>query len=293
MEISIYCNWGGILDQTTTPLPNSAAPDRVDHIKTNVHDLVRRQRWIWSSAVLITLLLTVGIASFAFPGLLESTSDNYAFNLDLALRGLIGLVLIFTVYTVYQQLQIHRLRLNLSKQIETLGHIEERTEEVYKLAVLDSLTGLYNRRSGERRLAEEISRSFRNVRPLTILLLDLDDLKAINDTFGHPAGDQVIKQFAENLQKSSRGSDVAIRLGGDEFMVVLPECKAEDVDLVLRRLERRRIEFNGRSIEIKCSAGWTDYRPGESMDSLIQRADAALYSNKRARKEQNEPIGAK
>jgi diguanylate cyclase (GGDEF)-like protein len=293
MEISIYCYWGGILDQTTTPLPDSTAPDRAHHIKTNVHDLVRRQRWLWSSAVSITLLLTVGIASFAFPGLLESTRDNYAFNLDLALRGLIGLVLIFTVYTVYQQSQIHRLRLNLSKQIETLGHIEERTEEVYKLAVLDSLTGLYNRRSGERRLAEEISRSSRNVRPLTILLLDLDDLKAINDTFGHPAGDQTIKQFTENLQKSSRGSDVAIRLGGDEFMVVLPECKAEDVDLVLRRLERRRIEFNGRSIEIKFSAGWTDYRSGESMDSLIQRADAALYANKRARKEQNEPIGAK
>lgn len=281
------------MEQTTNPLPNSAAPDGVEHIKTNVHELVRRQWHLWSSAVLITVLLTVGIASFAFPGLLEPKRDNYAFNLDLALRALIGLVLVFTVYTVYQQLQIYRLRLNLNKQIETLGHIEERTEEVYKLAVLDSLTGLYNRRSGERRLAEEISRSFRNLRPLTILMLDLDDLKAINDTFGHPVGDQVIQQFAEHLQKASRGSDVAIRLGGDEFMVVLPECKADDVGLVLRRLERRSIEFNGHSIDINFSVGWTDYRPGESTDSLIQRADAALYANKRERKEHNEPIETK
>lgn len=278
------------MDQTNNPLSDSTAPDRVEHIKTGVSDLMQRQRWLWSSAVLITLVLTVGIASFAFPGLLEPARDSYAFHLGLALRGLIGFVLIFTLYAVYQQVQIHRLRLNLSKQIETLGLIEERTEEVYKLAVLDSLTGLHNRRSGEQRLAEEISRAFRNARPLTILLLDLDNLKAINDTFGHPVGDQLIKQFAENLQKASRGSDVAIRLGGDEFMMVLPDCRPDDVGLILARLERRRIEFNGQSIDANFSAGWTDYRAGESADSLIQRADTALYANKRAGKEQNEPI---
>lgn len=277
------------MNQETRASLNSAFPERVEHIKTNMRELEKRQWWLWSSAVLITLLLTVGIASFAFPGSLEPTKDNYAHNLDVALRGLVGLVLIFTVYTVYQQLQIHRLRLNLNKQIEILGQIEERTEEVYQLAVLDSLTGLYNRRSGERRLSEEISRSFRKARPLTILMLDLDDLKTINDTFGHPTGDQVIKQFAENLQKASRGSDISIRLGGDEFLVILPECKPDDVHLVLDRLERKSMESNGHSIDLQFSAGWTDYSPGESAESLIQRADAALYANKRARKEKSEP----
>lgn len=277
------------MNQETRPSLNSVFPERVEHIKTNMRELEKRQWWLWSSAVLITMLLTVGIASFAFLGSLEPTKDNYAHNLDVSLRGLVGLVLIFTVYTAYQQLQIHRLRLNLDKQIEILGQIEERTEEVYQLAVLDSLTGLYNRRSGERRLAEEISRSFRRARPLTILLLDLDELKTINDTFGHPIGDQVIKQFAENLQKASRGSDVSIRLGGDEFMMILPECKPDDVHLVLSRLERKSMESSGHSIDLEFSAGWTEYSPGESAESLIQRADAALYANKRARKEKPEP----
>ena len=202
------------------------------------------------------------------------------------MRGLIGLVLIFTVYTIYQQLQIRRLQLHLSKQIETLGQIEERTEKVYRLAVLDALTALYNCRAGERRLAEEISRSQRCAHPLTILLLDLNDLKAVNDTFGQPAGDQVIKRFAEHLQRSSRGSDVAVRLGGDEFMVILPECKPEGVHLVLRRLEARKIELNGHSIDLRFSAGWTDYMPGESTETFLARADAVLYANKRACKEQ-------
>ena len=280
------------MDQITGSLLNSPAPERIEHIKSNMRKIEHRQWWLWSSAVLITLLLTVGIASFAFPGLLNQPKDDYAFNLDLALRGLVGLVLLFTVYTIYQQLQIHRIRVSLSKQIETLGLIEERTEEVYKLAVLDSLTGLYNRRSGERRLTEEISRSFRKAHPLTILLLDLDNLKVINDTFGHPVGDQAIKQFAENLQKASRGSDVSIRLGGDEFMVILPECKPDDVYLVLRRLEGSKIDFDGHCIDLRFSAGWTDYSPGETAATLLERADAALYVNKRVRKEQKERVEA-
>lgn len=264
------------------------APERAEHIKSHMRQIARRQWWLWSSAVLVTLLLTVGIASFAFPGLLEQSMDSYTFNLNLALRGLVGLVLIFNVYTIYQQLQIHRIQLDLSKQVETLGRVEERTEEVYKLAVLDSLTGLYNRRSGELRLAEEVSRSQRHARPVTILLLDINALKTVNDTLGHPAGDEVIRQFAERLQKAIRGSDVAVRLGGDEFMVVLPECKPDEVHLVLGRLMGKKVQFDDHSIDLRFSAGWTDYIPGESVETLLKRADAALYVNKRAGKGKSE-----
>jgi diguanylate cyclase (GGDEF)-like protein len=276
------------MDQREHQSVQPGAPERVEHIRTHMRQIARRQWWLWSSAVLVTLLLTVGIASFAFPGLLEQSKDAYSFNLNLALRGLVGLVLIFNIYTIYQQLQIHRIQMDLSKQVETLGRVEERTEEVYKLAVLDSLTGLYNRRSGEQRLAEEISRSQRHARPVTILLLDINGLKGVNDSLGHPAGDEVIKQFAERLQKAIRGSDVAVRLGGDEFMVVLPECKPDEVHLVLRRLTGKKVEFDDHSIDLQFAAGWTDYIPGESVDTLLKRADAALYVNKRAGKQNSE-----
>ena len=278
----------GLMDQQEVQPVQPGAPERVEHIKTNMRQIARRQWWLWSTAVLVTLLLTLGIASFAFPGLLEQSRDTYTFDLNIAMRGLVGLVLIFNVYTIYQQLQIHRIQNNLSQQNETLVRVEERTEEVYKLAVLDSLTGLYNRRSGEQRLAEEISRSHRHARPLTILLLDINGLKAVNDSFGHPAGDQVIKHFAELLQRAIRGSDVAVRLGGDEFMAVLPECKPDEVHLVLARLAGKKVEFDDHSIDLKFAAGWTDYIAGETVETLLKRADAALYVNKRAGKEKNE-----
>lgn len=263
-------------------------PPRAEEIKTHMRQIARRQWWMWSSAVLVTLLLTLGIASFAFPGLLSQTPNSFPYDLDIAMRGLIGLVLIFNIYTIYQQLQIHRIQARLSDQVDALGRMEERTDEVYKMAVLDPLTGLYNRRSGEQRLAEEISRSHRHARPLTVLLLDLNGLKAINDTFGHPAGDQMIKHFAELLQKAIRGSDVAVRMGGDEFLAMLPECKPAEVHLVLDRLKGKKTDFDGQTIDLEFSAGWTDYIPGEAPEELLKRADAALYTNKRAAKETSE-----
>ncbi|MFI5057252.1 MAG: GGDEF domain-containing protein [Candidatus Acidiferrales bacterium] len=263
-------------------------PARAEEIKSSMRRIARRQWWLWSSAVLVTLLLTLGIASFAFPGLLNQAENSVSNDLDIAMRGLVGLVLIFNIYTIYQQLQIHRIQANLSKQVDALGRMEERTDEVYKMAVLDPLTGLYNRRSGEQRLAEEISRSHRHARPLTVLLLDLNGLKAINDTFGHPAGDQMIKHFAELLQKAIRGSDVAVRMGGDEFLVVLPECKPAEVHLVLDRLKGKKTDFDGHTIDLQFSAGWTNYIPAEAPEELLKRADAALYINKRAVKENTE-----
>jgi diguanylate cyclase (GGDEF)-like protein len=264
------------------------APARAEQIKTHMRQISRRQWWLWSSAVLVTLLLTMGIASFAFPGLLNQAENTVSYDLDIAMRGLVGLVLIFNIYTIYQQLQIHRIQANLSKQVDALGRMEERTDEVYKMAVLDPLTGLYNRRSGEQRLAEEISRSHRHARPMTVLLLDLNGLKNINDTFGHPAGDQMIKHFAELLQKAIRGSDVAVRMGGDEFLAVLPECKPAEVHLVIDRLKGKKTDFDGQTIDLLFSAGWTNYVAGEAPEELLKRADVALYTNKRAAKENTE-----
>jgi diguanylate cyclase (GGDEF)-like protein len=262
--------------------PVAVAPSGVQQIRTNIRQIARRQWWLWSSGMMVTLLLTLGVASFAFPGLLSETESFYSFHLNLAIRGLVGLVLLFNVYTVYQQLLIYRIQSRLSDQVEALGRMEVRTEEVYKLAALDPLTGLNNRRSGEQRLAEEISRAQRHGRPLTILLLDLNGLKNLNDKFGHAAGDELIRQFAARLSRAIRGSDLAVRLGGDEFLVLLPECRPDEVHHVLGRLREVKVDCNGQLIALSCSAGWTDFRPGESTEDLLKRADDALYVNKRA-----------
>src|ERR1700682_3619172 len=230
-----------------------SAPVDAEQISSTMRRIARRQWSLWSCGVMVTVLLALGIASFAFPGLSPQAQPSACFLLTSAIRGVVGLVLIFNVYTVYQQLQIHRIHQQLSKQVEALGKMEVRTEEVYKLAVLDPLTGLNNRRSGEQRLAQEMSRATRNGHPLTILALDLDGLKQINDRFGHPAGDELIRSFAQRLNKVIRGSDLAVRLGGDEFLVLLPECKPEGVHQVLSRLSGLKVECKEQLIDVSFS----------------------------------------
>ena len=250
------------------PVPTTDHP-RVGQIRTTIRHIARRQWWLWSSTVVVTLLLALGIASFAFPGLAPQPQE-----LNLITRGLVGLVLLFNVHTIYQQVQIHRVQRLLSDQVESLGK--------------DPVTGLYDRRSGEERLAAEISRAERFAHPLTILLLDINGLKAINDEFGHDAGDELIRRFAERLNKAIRGSDMAVRLGGDEFLVLLPECKLNGVGYVLNRLSGLTIDYDQKAIAVRFSAGWTDYKLGESAGELLKRADQALYTNKRAVRKRNE-----
>jgi diguanylate cyclase (GGDEF)-like protein len=262
-----------------------------DAFRENLRKLDRRQWWLWSSAVLVLVLLTIAVASLSFPAMLNVSNLEqgfYSFYLNQAVRALVGIVLVFAVYVVYQQTMIIRMRNTLADQVQNLAKVQSLTDEVYKLAALDQLTGLYNRRSGEQRLAEEISRAVRHDRPLTILLADLDGLKQVNDRMGHAAGDLVLKGFSDRLRKAIRGSDLAVRLGGDEFMVLLPECRADEVKHVLNRLEGLEVDFEGSKIPVKFSRGWTDYKPGETAEELLRRGDDALYENKRAGKKSAE-----
>jgi diguanylate cyclase (GGDEF)-like protein len=269
----------------TNPSPNivSIQPEA---FRENMRKLDRRQWWLWSSTVLILILLTIAVASFAFPAILTPIEEaTYSFYLNQAVRALVGFVLVFAVYVVYQQTMIVRMRNELANQVNSLTRVQMLTDEVYKLAALDQLTGLYNRRSGEQRLAEEISRAVRHERPLTLLLIDLDGLKQVNDRLGHAAGDLILKSFSDRLRKAIRGSDLAVRLGGDEFMVLLPECRADEVKYVLGRLEGLDVEYERSKIPCRFSRGWTDYKPGETPEEFMRRCDEALYTDKRAGKQ--------
>jgi diguanylate cyclase (GGDEF)-like protein len=258
-------------------------------IRDNLRHLDRRQWWLWSTTFAVILLLTVAVASFAFPALLSREQATYSFYLNQAVRSLVGLVLVSSVYLIYQQHMLSKLRNQLADQINSLAKVESLASEVYKLAALDQLTGLYNRRSGEQRLSQEMSRAQRHGRPLTILLMDLDGLKQVNDKHGHAAGDTLLKGFADRLQRAIRGSDLAVRLGGDEFMALLPECRAEEVRHVLARIEGLEFECNEEKISLHFSRGWTDYKAGETPQELLNRADQELYANKRAGKRANAP----
>ena len=195
--------------------------------------LERRDWWLWSMAVIVMLLLTFAVFSMSFPGLVKVDDPFFEASLNRAVRGLIGLVLIFNAYTIYQQITVKRLRRDFSTKIEEMRILQARAEEFERLALVDSLTGLSNRRVAEERLASEAARSERYGHPLTVISFDLDKFKQINDTYGHPAGDQVLKDFAHRLGSAIRKSDIAARMGGDEFLVLLPECTTNQVQMLL------------------------------------------------------------
>jgi two-component system, cell cycle response regulator len=252
-----------------------------DLMEAKLRGLDRRQWWLWTSAFCVMVLLTIAVASFATPAILKYEAKPFSSYLGEAVRALLGIVLVFNVYAVYQQVTINRMRVQMARQVKSIEKVETLAAEVYKLAAIDPLTGLYNRRLGEQRLEEEVSRASRHGRPLTLLLLDLDGLKKVNDSRGHQAGDVLITAFSERLKRAIRGSDLAARMGGDEFMVILPECRPDEVKHVVRRLEGITAKFEADEVPVRFSAGYSDYRDGETSTEFMKRTDDALYADKR------------
>lgn len=267
-----------------------ARADAMAEIRARLWRLERRDWWLWWTAVIVTLLLTVGVGLLSLSPGLQGEELLYLPSLDRAVRGLAGVVVLFNFHAIYQQVLIKRLRRQLAEQLATTAKLEIVAEQMHTLAVLEPLTGLYNRRLAEERLAAETNRSKRHGHALSVLTLDLNDFKLINDGYGHAAGDLVLKEFANRLKCAIRVSDVAARMGGDEFLVLLPECHVGQVDHVLARLRDLEVEFRGQKIPFSFSAGWADYQPGEPIHELLERADQMLYHDKRARNKRVDSI---
>ena len=269
--------------QLTTPQSPAEDKDRSPHpdeIRTSLRSLDREDAWRWWNAVLVITLLMAVIVILSLPKLLQPDDPSFQSQVTVAVRGLLGLVLIFNGYVLYQQRLLRQLRDRLAGQIEVSTEQKARAEAYRDLAILDPLTGLYNRRFSQERLHGEIARASRYGTPLAVVVFDLDHFKRINDSLGHAAGDIALKEFARQLSKTIRGADFAVRNGGDEFMIVLPECPPDKVEAVLSRLVAFETEFEGKRFSVSASHGTAQYQPPENAEDLIARADAALYEHK-------------
>ena len=255
----------------------------LDDIRFRLRRLEHQDWWLWGTAVLVMLLLTFAIFSLSFPGILREENPLYRFELDTEIRALFGLVLLFSVSVVYQQVLIKRLRQQLAAQLTEMAALETRAETYERLAVVDPLTELYNRRFAKEHMPVEIARAARQGYALTVLMLDLNDFKAINDRHGHAAGDAALREFSRQLKRCFRSSDLPVRMGGDEFMVLLPECPAEQVPKALLHLRDLHFDYAGERIAITFAAGWAECKGGETAPDLLDRADRALYSDKKTR----------
>ncbi len=186
--------------------------------------------------------------------------------------------------------------LALSRALERRYLVKENKrlfEEIQRLAVTDALTGLYNRHKLQDSLETEVERAKRYSRPLSIIMIDMDKLKALNDTFGHAAGDVALKLVAKSIQRSIRKVDLGTRFGGDEFIILLPEADRDEAAAVAKRIREAISAIEFESGKLSVSMGVVQWHVGfDTSKDFVHAADEAMYLAKRTEGERIHVLAA-
>lgn len=179
----------------------------------------------------------------------------------------------------------------LTMLLVLFGRLDAVHGRLNRLSYTDGLTGLANRRHFMDRLAAEVRRQHRTQRPLTLVLIDADHFKRVNDNHGHPAGDEVLSALARLMADSLRGpTDLAARLGGEEFALLLPATTLAEAESVCRKvsegLAAKVFQADGRPFQVTVSMGLTQCQGGQDIEAVLQQADRNLYRAKNAGRNQ-------
>lgn len=193
----------------------------------------------------------------------------------------------FALYTM--KIMSLRLRLMNERFNNAIGNVTVQkgiVETLREMAAQDPLTGKMNRRQFYISADIEIERAQRHARPLSVMMLDIDHFKSINDTYGHAAGDEAIQLVANTIQSELRSTDILARVGGEEFAVLLPESYKEESEATAERIrktvEKTELKHNDKTITFTTSIGVSEWKPIEkNIKQAIERADNALYEAKR------------
>lgn len=194
------------------------------------------------------------------------------------------------LYREHLEEEVCKRTRELSQEIQMRKQIEEelrRSELRYReLSLTDDLTGLYNARHFFRQMQSECERSVRYSHPLSLCVMDVDNFKIYNDTYGHLSGDAVLSELGRIIQRLIREADSAYRYGGEEFILLLPETQMPEATQVAERIrvafhEHAFFPKNGTEVHVALSQGVTSLQPGESPSSFLERADRNMYSAKK------------
>mgnify|MGYP000234371676 CR=1 FL=1 len=237
---------------------------------------------------LLTVMATVSIIHFG--GVVETNYSNFSI-----FSFFIYLIVILSIFNLYEKIKIGQSQnlLNLNVDLENL--VKQRTEELeitnneltkeklilQGLSSRDSLTGLFNRFKLEEAFEYEQKQSNRYETDLSIIMIDIDDFKSVNDTYGHNIGDVFLKEIAEILKTSFRDVDTVGRWGGEEFLILLPKTNLEDSKKIAEKVRKEIELYKFTEIGNKtASFGVATHSNNESLSSLLNRADKALYAAK-------------
>jgi len=208
-------------------------------------------------------------------------------NNERLVRGLEIGVNDYLIRPIDKNEMLARVRTQIKKKRYT-ERLRDNANRSIEMAITDALTGLNNRRYMETHLASLVEQAAARGKPLAALILDIDYFKAVNDTHGHDAGDDVLREFSLRIRKSIRNIDLACRYGGEEFVIVMPETDMAVATMVAERIRRRiatepfAIQKGERKLEVTISIGIAAIGgPGDTAETILKRADTALYRAKR------------
>ena len=261
-----------------------APPDRdkqahAVELTRRVHHIEQRDFQLWSIVVLLILVMAAGFLALIVPNIFWSTRLLHADGryVPQLFFGFIVLVALVNIYLISQRRQLVATR-------EQLLHEMLERQSAEQLALMDSLTETYNRRYLHEVISKDFQRAQRHGIPLTFLMIDVDNFKAVNTKFGHIVGDRVLSEVAYILKTTFRAADTIIRYGGDEFLVMLDGCDETQARGAVTRLETNVAHWNQKKsisgYEMKLSSGFAHHQDGETLESVLQRADQQMYQRK-------------
>ncbi len=233
---------------------------------------------------------TIGYINIFFPFWLKSSFDlvmHFACFLTFVAIVFGISVIYFTAYIVFKKKEEDIKK--FLKKIKTIASDQDKINddlynEIVKLIFYDPLTQAYNRKYFFYILKKEIEKSRRFKYPLSLIYIDLDDFKKINDTYGHRVGDEILKYFSNLILKNIRKADIFARLGGEEFAILLPEMKVEEAKKVAERLLALIKATPYEGIKLSASIGITQLRDDDTLETFLDRADKAMYFAKNSGK---------
>src|SRR4029077_17852666 len=248
-------------------------------VSQQLSQLEKRDGELWLIISLAGPLVGAGLCAVLFPAAFLK-QGNIHFELTVSRPLVLGLVVLMTLlntYLVSRRMEIRRLREELiSRTIQ-----QELAEQQ---SFTDPLTEIYNRQSLEEMAGRFMSQARRSRKPLTLMLIDVDQLKAVNTRFGHLTGDVVLANTAALLKHSVRGSDAVFRYGGGGFLVILGDKSRTDASHVVERIRTGLADWNRakhlENFELSLSIGVAEWAEGKTLDALLDSADHEMYAAK-------------
>ena len=252
-------------------------PAELDRVKEQIRALGQRD-WLWVSLVGLSLLVVIGLGLALYwlrPGVAAAGVPAVLLAGILYVAGVA--VVTFNIYALARSKEKDKVQTELL--LETLEN------EVGRLqGMIDPMTRVYNRYCLEELLTKEMSRSERYAKVFALIVVDLDKFKEINDRFGHLMGDFVLAEVGNILRSCVRGSDIIIRYGGDEFVLVLSETDLLGAEVVVNRIHKKVKEWGATNrvarFELSVSTGIAIFAEGKKVTDLIAEADQAMYAMK-------------